>query len=90
MANASRDENNVPSLLGALSSDGVTVVPILADPSAHTLEISDGTGGTDHGPKNAPRDQNNIPVLLAVSSEDGVTPVVVYCDSSGNLLIQST
>ena len=89
MSNAKIDENGVRTLLGALSTDGTTIVPVLANPGRHTLKINNATGGTDHGPKNAPRDQNNQPVLMAVSSVDGVTPVVVYADSSGNLLINS-
>lgn len=89
MANASRDENSVPTLLGALSSDGATITPIIADPASHSLGVNDGTSGTDFGPVNAPRDENNIPVLMAVSSADGVTPVVVYADSDGNLLVDS-
>lgn len=89
MANASKDENGISTLLGALSSDGATIVPIIADPTTHSLGVDDGTTGTDFGPKNAPRDENNIPVLMAVSSADGVTPVVVYADSNGNLLIDS-
>lgn len=90
MANASRDENNVPTLLGALSTDGITPIRVLADPSAHSLKASDGTGGSDFGRTVAARDQNNVPVLMAVSSADGVTPVEVYADSAGNLLIQSS
>lgn len=87
---AVRDENRVPALLGALETDGTTIVPIVANASNHGLMISDGTTGSDHGPVNAPRDGNRIPALLAVSSADGITPVVVYADSNGALLVQST
>lgn len=89
MSNASRDENSVPTLLGALNTDGTTLVRVKANASNHSLKVSDGSTGSDHGPVNSPRDQNNIPALMAVSSADGVTPVVVYADSSGNLLIDS-
>lgn len=87
--NASRDQNSVPTLLGALSTDGVTTVPIQTIVATHGLSVSDGISGIDHGPVNAPRDQNNIPVLMGVSSQDGVTPVVVYATSDGRLLIDS-
>lgn len=90
MANASRDENSVPTLLAASSADGKTTLRILADAASNRLMVNDGTSGTDHGPINSPRDENGIPALIAVSSADGFTPVVVYADSSGNLLIQST
>lgn len=89
MAVASRDQNNVPTLLGALNTDGATITPIKADPTAHTLKVSDGTTGSDHGPTNTPRDANFVPVLMGVSNADGITPVVIYADSSGNLLVDS-
>lgn len=44
---ASRDENNVPTLLGVSSSDGSTVVKVYADPSTHRLLVnSSGGSGT--------------------------------------------
>ncbi len=99
MANAARDNNNVPTLLGALSTDGTTPTKVKVNASTHALKVEDNTTGTDHGVAAAPRDQNNIPVLLAVSSTTatvggidyvaGVTPVVVYADVDGNLLVDS-
>lgn len=89
MANAPRDNNNVPVLLGTLNSDGETTIAVKADSSLHALMVDDNTTGSDNGPSAAPRDQNFIPALMAVSSVDGVTPVVVYADSNGNLLIDS-
>ncbi len=88
--NASRDENNVPTLLAALSTDGVTPIRVKVVATDHALEVSDGTLGTDHGPVNDLRDDNFVPALMAVSSADGKTPVVVYATSSGMLLIQSS
>ncbi len=90
MANASRDENSIPTLIAGLNTNGTTIVRVKVNATNHGLEISDGTTGTDHGPANALRDENSVPTLLAVSSVDGVTPVVVYADSSGNLLIDSS
>lgn len=90
MANAPRDENSVPVLLGTLDSDGATPTPVQADPTTHALSVSDDTTGSDNGPTNAPRDENSVPALMAVSSVDGVTPVVVYADLNGNLLINSS
>lgn len=89
MSTAERDENNVPTLLGGLSTDGVTPTIVKANSSNHGLIIDDNTTGSDHGPVNAPRDSNFVPALMAVSSVDGVTPVVVYADSSGALLVDS-
>ena len=91
MTNASRDDNNVPTLLGGLETDGTTLVPIQVNVSnSNSLSIDNGATGSDYGPTNAPRDENFIPALMAVSSADGVTPVVVYATASGNLLVDST
>lgn len=89
MADAPRDANQVPGLLGVLNTDGITLVPIKANPTSHALNVSDGTIGTDNGPTNAKRDQNQATSIVATSSVDGVTPVIVYADSNGNLLIDS-
>lgn len=89
MANASKDENNVSTLLGTLSTDGSTLVLVKANASTHGISVSDASIGSDSGPTNAPRDANNVPAMMAVSRTDGVTPVVVYANSSGQLLIDS-
>lgn len=88
MANASHDQNFVPTLLGTLNTNGTTPIAIQASASNY-LSTSDGTTGSNNGPTNAPHDENHVPALLAVSATDGVTPVVVYADSSGNLLVTS-
>jgi hypothetical protein len=88
--NAYRDENSVPTMIGVLNTDGVTVTRIYANPSNNSLKVGDSNIGTDHGTANAKRDENDVPCLMAVSSSDGVTPVALYVDSSNNLLIQST
>ncbi len=44
MANAYRDENNVPTLIASSSSDGKTPVRVYADPSTHRLLV-DATSG---------------------------------------------
>lgn len=89
MTNASRDENNVPTILGVLNSDGQTITPVKVNPTNHGLKIDDASTGTDQGPSTALRDQNFVPVLMAASSVDGETPVVLYNDADGNLLIDS-
>lgn len=90
MANATRDENSVPSLLGVLNSNGSTTIPIKSGPNDHALFVSDGTDGLSLGNPNAKRDQNNVPSLMGVSSADGRTPIVVYATSDGYLLVKST
>lgn len=44
MAQAARDENSVPTLLAASSSDGKTPVRVYADPTTHRLLV-DATAG---------------------------------------------
>ncbi len=89
MADVPRDSNQIPALLAVLNTDGLTPVPVKANPATHGLKVSDGTTGINHGPTNAKRDQNQVTSLVATSSVDGKTPVVVYADASGNLLIDS-
>lgn len=90
MANAPRDQNNVPALLGALSTDGVTPTPVQADPTEHYLLVDDDTTGSDLSGDVAPRDGNLVPVAMAASSADGSTPVILYVNASGELLVDST
>lgn len=89
MAVSQKDGNFVSTATGVLNTDGKTIEVILADPSTHALKASDGTTGSDNGPKNALKDDNHISTLIATSSVDGKTPVVLYVDASGNLLIDS-
>lgn len=90
MGVASKDDNAVSTLIGALNTDGETVVAVKANETTHRLAVSDGTSGSDLGPSVALKDDNAVSSIIAVSSVDGVTPVVVYTDSNGKLLIQSS
>jgi len=90
MANAKRDENYIPTIIGALDSDGTTPVLIKADPTTHAVNSSDAITGSDNSATNeAIRDDNYVPGLLAVSDADGETPVQIYVDTNGNLLIDT-
>lgn len=40
MANAERDQNSVPTLLGVSSSDGVTPTTVYVDPTSHALYVT--------------------------------------------------
>src|SRR5258708_7014111 len=45
--NASRDQNDVPTLLAVSSSDGISPVKVYADPTTHRLKVDlSGGGGT--------------------------------------------
>ena len=90
MANAKRDENGTPTMLGTLQSNGVTPVLVYVNPSTNSIKVVDSSSGSNLGSAIAKRDENSVPVLMGVSSADGVTPVPIATDESGNLLIQST
>lgn len=89
MANASRDENHVTTLIGVDSSDGTTVKLATIAPVTHHFQVEDGTTGSDLGGTDAIRDDNHVPVALAVSSDDGETPVPLYINADGKLLVDS-
>lgn len=88
--NSYRDENSVPTITAGLNTNGRTITRVVADPTTHAMQVTDGTTGSDSGPTNDLRDENGVDTLMAVSSSDGFTSVVLYTDSSGNLLVQST
>ena len=45
MANAKRDDNRIPVLLGVSSTDGVTPVMPYVDPTTHRLYVTSATSG---------------------------------------------
>lgn len=47
MANAARDANSIPTLLGVSSSDGTTPIRVYVDPVTHRLLVD--TGGVGGG-----------------------------------------
>lgn len=89
MTNAARDNNNIPTLLVVLNTDGTSLVRVEVEPTFHTLSVEDNSTGSNNGPTRALRDENFVTTLIGVSSVDGVTPVAVYADSTGQLLIDS-
>lgn len=90
MGKASRDENQVTSILAKWRNDGITPLPILANPSTHAMMIDLGTTGSDLGDDNAAKDPNFVSSMLAVSKTDGSTVVPLFATSGGNLLIDNT
>ncbi len=87
---AKRDQNNVPTLLAVLNTDGTTVGMVDANPATHSLAVNNNTTGSDSGPTRALRDENFVPTMLAVSSADGTTLIPLYVDADGKLLIDET
>lgn len=90
MANAKIDDNNVPTILGTLQSDGRTLINLKINPTNGAVKYDDGTTGTASTRTTAGRDENNKTAWIGVSSADNFTPVPVAFDSSGNILMKST
>lgn len=91
MADAPRDNNNVPTMLGTSATDGSTPVPVKADPTTHAIWVDDAATGSDLSGDVAARDANGVTVLMGVSSADGVTPTPIYVRASdGYLLVDSS
>lgn len=87
--NAGRDKNHIPTLIAALSTDGVTIAPVTANPANNALKVGNGTTGSDFG-ADIVRDQNRIPIAFVLSSADNKSLVPLYADASGLLQIKST
>jgi hypothetical protein len=87
---AKRDQNNVPTILGVLNTNGETVMAVQANPATKSLAVNNNTTGTDNGPDHALRDENFVPTMLAISDADGETLVPLYVDADGKLLIDET
>lgn len=84
MANAQHDGNFVPTLLGVSSSDGVTTVPIYADPTSHRLLVnSTGGGGTIGGSIAA----NQIAFGSGANTIQGTNMATL--DTSGNAVLNT-
>jgi hypothetical protein len=69
-------------MIASSRNDGVTIVPLVADPTSHWLRVSDGTTGVDNGNNlgNAMLDENGVPVLTALSSAADGSIVELYAD----------
>lgn len=92
MSNAKKDENGRPTLICASNGDGITIVPIKANPANHGLKIDDNTTGSNNGNNNgnAMIDENGVAVLTALSSAADGKIIEVYGDpATGKILINS-
>lgn len=90
--NAKKDENGRPTIICASSSDGVTIIPIQANPVGHGIVYDDNTTGSDNGNNNgkAVLDENGVSVMIAESSDGSGNLIEVYGDANtGKILIDS-
>lgn len=88
MTNEKRDSNNVPTMVGVLNTDGVTPTPIKATATSQSIDVADGTTGSDFSKAIAGITQNEIKTLCATDANGKIIPL--YVDSNGQLLIQTT
>ena len=88
MANAKIDNNNIPTIIGVLNTNGITPTIIKANPIYHLLNINDGSSGSDLGGDIASRDDNGNITLTATDANNNIIPL--YVDSSGNLMVKSS
>lgn len=79
MANALRDQNRIPTLLGVSSADGVTPVIVYANPTTHRLLV-DATSGIT-GPVSS---TDNAVVRFNGTTGQTVQDSGVLLDDSGN------
>ena len=88
MAQAKRDQNDIPVALGVNSSDLSTPLMFKIDPITNRwlIKINSTTATATSATKNK-RDQNDKPTMYGVSSVDGITLVPIQTDSNGNLLV---
>lgn len=74
MANASRDENSIPTLLGVSNADGTTPIRVYADPTTHRLLVDVGSGGgtLTWYDVTGTIDGSNVTFTIAVSPGSGI------------------
>lgn len=89
MSNAAHDQNNRPTLICASKLDGITIVPIKANPNTHGIMFDDGATGSNNGNNrgNAMIDENMVPVATALSSDGSGQIVEIYGDTSGGKIL---
>lgn len=82
MANAKFDENSRATMICVSNADGLTIVPLQADPSTHKLKYDDNTTGNNNGNNSGiiMLDENSSFVLSALSSNGNGSLVELYAD----------
>ena len=93
MTDAIRDQNHVPSKLGVLFSDGVTLVPIKIDSVTNAMMVN-RTDVVDAAilalyaaGKPIPRDSNNVPAWCGQSNTDATVSYPIFVDADGAVLV---
>jgi hypothetical protein len=83
---AVRDQNHIPSRLGVLCTDGVTVIPIACNENNfNSMEVNTVDTITVTWPSISPRDENFVDVMMFVGTDGLTYPWAV--DADGAVLI---
>jgi hypothetical protein len=98
--NAGHDQNNVATLIGVSTTDGITPVPVEVDPTTGQLQVSStggGGGGTQYAEDTASTAAEQLMMAGVVRKDTGATLVdtdgdrtELQVDASGNLRINAT
>lgn len=89
MSNAPTDQNGKHGIICASKADGITIIPIQANPVSHGLNIEIVTTGTNNGNNNnnAMTDENGVAVWTVLSSDGSGKIIEVYGDVSGGKVL---
>ncbi len=90
MANAKKDDNGFPTMMGISCVDGITPVRITFNPSGGGMKV-DSTTVISVVPSSVFQhmDDNDYPIRTGVSSVDGVTVLPWYVNpADGSVLIE--
>lgn len=91
MANAKRDENDMPTALGVSSSNSITTTLLRVDPVTNYLLVQNfGDSLSVVSASRVKIDQNDQKTKYGISSVDGTTLIPIRTDSNGRLLISYT
>ncbi len=86
MTNAVRDQNTIPSRLGVLRTDGVTLIPIACDETNfNSMKVNTVDTITVTWPSISPKDENYVGCMMFVGSDGLTYPWAV--DADGKVLI---
>ena len=92
MANAYRDENDVPTKIGLLNTNGTTIMRLYVNPTTGALRVNDASTGTYPAAagNRAHKDDNAVSTMTGVSEADETTPLNFLINSSNELLVDSS
>lgn len=90
MANAKKDDNDYPALIGISCVDGVTPVRVAVNPSNGGVSVDSSTVISVVPAYTTQVDDNGTPVMKGVSTADADTVLPIYVNpSNGAILVEA-